>query len=61
MSKFKKYVFYGSMFALPWIYFFTIRRKLVQYENSLFNKLTDISDEELIKMKKKSSPGNKDN
>jgi hypothetical protein len=43
-------VFLGAL-IVPYAYYFTIRPKLIKYEESFENKITNISDKELDKMK----------
>jgi hypothetical protein len=46
------FLFIGAL-SIPYIYFMTIRPLLVSIEKSLDNKITNISDKELDRMKKK--------
>lgn len=53
MSKFKKIGLFVGFLSVPWIYYFTIRKKLVEWEKNMESRLVNISDEDLLKMKKK--------
>lgn len=46
------FLFIGAL-SVPYVYFMTIRPLLVNVEKSLDNKITNISDKELDRMKKK--------
>ncbi len=52
-GKVNNIVFFIGALLVPYVYFMTVRPKLVRIENDLDNKLTSISDRELEKMKKK--------
>ena len=43
----------GGIFIAPWIYFFLLRPKLRLMEQRFDDKITNISDEEMLKIKKK--------
>jgi hypothetical protein len=45
-------LFIGAL-AVPYIYFMTVRPKLIQFEKTFDEKIIGISDKELEKMKKK--------
>jgi len=46
------FLFIGAL-SIPYVYFMTIRPLLVNIEKSLDNKITNISDKELERMKEK--------
>lgn len=52
-NKLKKYMIVSGLFLAPWIYYFTVRPKLVHLEKRFDQRMTDISDKELLLMKKK--------
>ena len=52
-NKFNNIALFLGALALPYIYFMTVRPKLIQFEKTLDEKITGISDKELDKMKKK--------
>jgi hypothetical protein len=52
-NKFNNIALFLGALAVPYIYFMTVRPKLVQFEKTLDEKITGISDKELDKMKRK--------
>jgi hypothetical protein len=52
-KKLNNILFFAGAVILPYLYFMTVRPQLVKIEKSLDNKITNISDKELDKMKLK--------
>jgi hypothetical protein len=46
-------IFLSAALAFPYIYYFTLRPRLLDYEKKLDDKMTDIKDDQFEKMKKK--------
>jgi hypothetical protein len=54
-------LFFGAAFIIPYVYYFTLRPNLLKIENSIENKITDVSDKEVERMKKKMESYKKEN
>ena len=52
-KKINNIIFFACAIAAPYLYFMTVRPKLVSIEKTFDEKITNISDKELDKMKKK--------
>lgn len=52
-KKGKLFIYGIGAIAIPYIYLFTVRPYLLKFENQLDSKITEISDSDLEKMKRK--------
>jgi hypothetical protein len=52
-NKLNNILLFAGAVAVPYLYFMTVRPKLIQIEKTFDDKITGISDKELEKMKQK--------
>jgi hypothetical protein len=53
LVKYKKQILFFGAFILPYVYFMTIRPKLVEMEKRFENKITNVSERDAKRMKEK--------
>jgi hypothetical protein len=50
-NTYNKIIIFATALIAPYLYFFTVRPQLINFENKLENKITSISDKEFNQMK----------
>ena len=51
LNKIKKITFFTLLLLAPWIYVATIRNKLINWEYTLDKRITNVTNEDVNKMK----------